>query len=361
MKQNYSMKAPPFEIISIVWGTEYTDLFLNVIVPSYLSNNNLPSCVKAFYITWKIYTTAIDRNRIIKHPHYLSASKYLKIEILNFISPESLQNSTKKHTIKGFCQSHAITQAIANNRVLLLLNPDSVIGDGGIKRCCEEIQNGNQAVLIFELARASSIDFTQEVLDQYFDKATNSLTISNRSLIKYGIRHLIPYAKTSIWEEPYCSSWPSFFYWKASEDNLIGKSLHFHPLALDCRNIKKNLPETLMPDDGGLIEFLEIKKKNIYTVIHSDDIACVELSNPKMFDRAPYPFGKLRTILFFILWSLKYSLASHRMHFNQITLYYQGSTNNDWNASIKKVKRITFCPILLFYIFHPISKQNLAI
>ncbi|HSX12810.1 MAG TPA: hypothetical protein VLE96_00095 [Chlamydiales bacterium] len=326
-----------FDLISIVWGESYVKVFLELIIPSYLSQNNIPFSSKKYPIVSNIYTTVNDAKTIASHAHFKKMNEFINCEIIPNID-NSLLNSTNKYGAKGYCQSLAIKKAIKNRSVVLLLNPDSLISDGSLLKCCNLIEDGKKAVIVSELARIETESILPK-LKPYFDRQSLSLTLPSRQLVELGIKHLHEIGKHFFWHGEHFTNWPSIVYWRAGEKSILAKYFHLHPLAIDLRETNVNLPEILMPDDGGLIEFLGLPPDLIHTNTDSNEIVSVELSSKNMDPLGVHRLPSKMKQTSLLKFSLKCALPSHMDNFLKFNLRFQADEEVDWNETEKNVSK----------------------
>lgn len=355
-------KTPIFSLAIIAWGSKYLDVFLNKILPCYFSENNLPLVLKKFTVETCIYTFEEDKKLIEENGNFKKLEHLMPTTIFGDNFSKSFEKSNK-YDLKGHFQSLALRKAIREKKALLLFNPDTLIADGGINRCCELISNGYKTVLVGELARASIEDALPAILDKFYSFNTNVLNITNRELIEVAVKYFHPVAKHSFWKKGLFCTWPSFIYWKAGKSSLLAKYFHLHPLAIDLSEINKKLPDTIMPDDGGLIEFLGIKNKDIYVVENSDEIACVEFTSKNLsFSEPLYAHTKSNTWVVF-KWSLKAALKGHRRNFLKYNLHFNTGEETDWPQTRRKAFRQTFALRMLFLVVEVLffTKQTLKL
>jgi hypothetical protein len=340
-----------FELSTIVWGEKYTTTFLEWILPNYLSPNNIPLASQHYSLFSSILTTPGDKERIASHPHYKKLREYIDGEILPVID-QKIITSNSKWGAKGYCQSLAISKAIANRSVILLLNPDVLISDGGFFRCCSLVESGKKAVLVGELVRIDLESLLPD-LKRYYDPNTLSLTLPNRILSELGTKHFHEVSQLLFWEGQSFCQWPSVVYWKVGQKSLLAKFFHVHPLAIDLRKISKKLPQILMPDDGGLIEFLGLRREEMHQVTDSNELVCIEV-NRKNIDNAAYvpcPTEKRQQSL--IRFSLKYTIPTHIQNFLNFNVRFQGTEEIDWNQAEHKTEKdlASVRPILKMIFF----------
>ncbi|MBI5346630.1 MAG: hypothetical protein HZB76_05775 [Chlamydiae bacterium] len=324
-----------FSIINIVWGNDYLDLFLNIIIPSYLSKNNIPFCSKIYDIQFNIYTAIEDVIKIKSHKSYLKLQEFVVINVFPIITSNLLKENNK-YSVKGFCQSAALKKAAAEHTIALLFNPDTIISDGSLKNCCLIMEKSKKkSIVIAELARVEIESITPH-LKAVFNSYENSISLSSRELVALSVQHLLPIGKVAFWEYNLLSTWPSFLYWKAGKNSILAKFFHLHPLAIDLREVNISLPETIMPDDGGLLEFLGIEEDKIHVVTDSDSILGIELSRKALFsaDVSRQVFSKSWGV---IKWSYSYALPSHQKNLLKFNIRFQSNENINWKKIETKV------------------------
>ncbi len=317
------IKKDNFEIISIIWGEEFTNFFLNVLIPNYLSENNIPISSKLYKIKSRIYTSEDQEKKIRNHTNFKRLSSYIETEIVTKIDDEILK-SKNKWSVKGYCQSHAIKEGIKNKSILLLFNPDSLISDGFIKKCCD-LSQSYKVVEILEFARSDKEKISKILLENFYDKKSNSITLSNKKLVEIGIENQLDYVKylSLSNSSKKFTKWPSILYWQYAKRNVIAKSFHLHPISMDLSGLnKKNIDDCqFWTDDGGLIEYLGFNNKDIYVVTSSDELVAIELSMKNTIPKDLILPVKNKNI-YVAKWANLYCLPCHIKNFLKYTFHF---------------------------------------
>jgi hypothetical protein len=329
-----------FDLISVLWGEKYVDVFLDLILPNYLSKNNIPLACKKYMIASKIYTTAEEAERIQSHFHFKKLQEFIDVQVFPIIDLASWQTKDK-YKIKGTYASIGIRNAIANQSVGLFFSADCLIADGGLEKCCSLIAEGKKAILIAGFSRAG-LESIRPALKEHYDPETGSLTLPSRRLIELGIQHSHPNNQFFYWDAQPFTNWPSIIYWKAGEKSLLVKSFHLHPLTIDLRNVRKDFPEVLMPEDGGLIDYLKIPQKERHIVTNSDEIACVELTSCSTHLEDISPVLPQNKSLYMINWTRRYTSSADKRSFYKFNLRFQGDENVDWQKLERQVNQKLF-------------------
>lgn len=321
--QLFSREKLPVDIIVVVWGKQYTSLFLNVVIPNYLSPGNLPTIAKNNDVRFRLFTTEEDKALIAQHKSWKQLQKLCPVEFVPVIDGKVLSNKSKWGA-KGYCQSLALKDAMNQRKVVFFLNPDSLISDGGLAKALGWIDKGKKTVLVAELVRAEIESVVPELLGKFYDPEQNVLNLSSRALVELGIKHMHDIGKILFWKGKVFSRWPSLVYWKVGEKSLLAKFFHWHPILIDLRTLAREVPDVLMPDDGGLIEYLGIKSSELYPMTDSEESAWVELSSKfmELEDSRPHqPRNKTWAIL---KWALRAASVEHRQQFLKWNIHYQG-------------------------------------
>lgn len=327
-------------LIMVVWGGEYTQFFLDFGMASLLATGNIPQVAQNFDFVLHIYTTAEDGRKISGHPLIQKASEYISIECFHVLNKESSAEKNK-YDMRSFCISLAIEKAKEMLPCVLLLgSPDVIWGENSLSVCCFLIESGYDVVNVAALNRVSFETLVPALKQEFHTLGTTSLEIANRALIALGIEHLHRVGYQAFWQGKLCNLWPSMMYWEASKKSLVGKFFHFQPLAIHLRNCQKAFPKN-MTDDGGLIEWLGIERKCIYTVTTTDEIALLEVSrdHPDLF-----PAKVIKNKTFFILqWAYKFLIPEHCLNFVRYTIRYIGENEPiSWNKVYIRVFFDTF-------------------
>ena len=112
-------EAVGYHFIVVVWGGEYVDLFLRVVLPTHLSPGNLPSMPRDAW-RYRIYTPARDAQTVLQSSAYAQLARVGHVELREI--PE-IKDSFKYEVISE-CHRHAIHVASQDEAALVFLAPD---------------------------------------------------------------------------------------------------------------------------------------------------------------------------------------------------------------------------------------------
>jgi hypothetical protein len=165
-------------ITQAIWGQKYLDLYVKYSLPSLLAKNNIPATAKKNEITFLIYSTKNEINKLKKENVTKELCKYVSIE---WFALEEF--GFNRWTIPGEAgnQKYAFLTNLHDHSVhfskkfdVLMFNyADFVWGDGSVENILETYLKNNDAVLGFCLP-VDQENF-KNVLDSeiYCNKNTN--------------------------------------------------------------------------------------------------------------------------------------------------------------------------------------------
>ena len=108
-----------FHLTTCVWGDWHIELMSKIMMPTLLSNENLPALAKMFDVSYRISTTNKDKPLVKQMIESLRLDRYCKTEII--IDTEE-DNPDHIHHVDWYHK--AITLAKENNALCAFLPPD---------------------------------------------------------------------------------------------------------------------------------------------------------------------------------------------------------------------------------------------
>ena len=268
-----------FHLINVVWGKIYTKFFLDLCLPTQLSPGNVPAFRNLERAVYKIYTTAQDAETIIKHPSYsvLSDTIDTQIKIFNF-PDEYLKNY--KHTAMNSCHQHAVVEANKDNCGLVFLIPDGAYADGSLNKLIDLSKAGKRAVML-STYRINKETFVPEFVELFNPHSLPTISVSTRELVRLSLKHLHPVTEALFWKSTGSkSAWPSINIWRVSNEEILIRQFHLHPLMV-IPSRKDVLPSPTI--DGKYISMGCSNLDEVYIVEDSDEMYYCELSKPDMY------------------------------------------------------------------------------
>jgi hypothetical protein len=175
----------PFTLTTCVWGDLHTDAMIGSMFPTLLAPNNLPTLAQAFDVTYRIFTTHRDAERLAKHPLVGAISNHVKVQ---FIVATREEQPDPTHHVHWYDQ--AIHDARTNHSLLAFLPPD-VAWSG--------VTLGNMGRRMAEGRLGTAMPYIRVVTEtalpaiKALAKASDgSLDIAAGDLVRLAVEHLHP-------------------------------------------------------------------------------------------------------------------------------------------------------------------------
>jgi tetratricopeptide (TPR) repeat protein len=344
-----SLAMNDLHFITVVWGEEYTDIFLKVTIPSQLSRGNLPSfCYRGkLPNTYKIYTTSKDAEIIQNTPVYskLSATINTEIHLIDDLNVYS-EDRTDKYDAVTICYGRAIAEASKDKSAIILLWPDAAYADGTFANLQKIAMTGKRVVAISGI-RTIAETFIPTLLEHYYSETDFSLSIPPRELVKLSLEHIHPESRTLFWDSSQFNGWPAYLYWDVNQEGVLQRGMHFHPLMI----IPLEGYEPLSPAGGLGIDGLDYIARmcpdynDVYVVEDSDEIYIVAVDHLK-HPISQYLSNK-SSALQVASWARKYANSYHLKFFGHKIRYHYTDLSPQWEeieqASDKVVDAILAC------------------
>lgn len=264
------MQRKRFELNMVVWGAVYTDLFLQVTLPSLLAPDNLPLLAANGECSFSIFTREHDAAAMSRHPAFAELTSLMPVTCIDIGQQLSEQSAW---FIMTTCHNRAISDARAHDAYSVFIIPDHVYSDGSFKTVLEKVAAGYKGVLVLQIA-ANREAFVAEFLADRPDGNGMARSLPPRDLLKRWRRHRHPGSDFYFWDSRHFTNESSCILgWQGAGEAFVVRSAQFTPLML--------YPETdfLLPTDGNTIYTLDtvlathlIKdQSDVYIVDDSDN------------------------------------------------------------------------------------------
>ncbi|MBC8232333.1 hypothetical protein H8E77_22530 [bacterium] len=260
-----------FRFVTVVWGTDFTDAFLQVCLPSQLFPGNLLYFVKHTECIYRIYTTAKDAEVICKSDVFKKLSNIIRVE-LALITGMSYVGKYKPQTQ---CHAHLI-QSASDDCAFVVLIPDAVWADGAFARLLEISESGKRIIAI-STPRLAKETFIPAFLERYGNKDGTIQPVTPPQLVKMAMDHLHPDTLLQFWNPKKNSGIiPGIFYWPVNQEGLLVKQFHLFPLMV--RPVDRDaVPDVTIDADYTLKACPDFA--DVYIVQDSDDICAFDFTS----------------------------------------------------------------------------------
>lgn len=263
-----------YHIITAVWGELYTNIFLDLCVPNQLSPANLPALAGLADVTYKIYATSSELNRISHDPGIQKISSLTRVEILaidHFFRQDLYPASLDLHQMSMIHRISAAS-AMRENSAMVFLSPDSLWSDGFLTKLHEAALRGKRMVMAF--APRTVMEEVAPDIKSRINPKDGCLSLSNRVLAGIGLKHMHPLIKACYADSDIFPESPVLTIWKA-QGGLLARSLFLHPLMI-WPKVKGALPYG--PIDTEYLGYACPNYEDYHVASDSDEITYIELS-----------------------------------------------------------------------------------
>lgn len=330
-----------YNLITVVWGEEHTDMFINVCIPSLLTAGNINVLCTTPNPVFRIFTTPKDANRIKNALVSNRISKALDIKI-DMISEDDF---SQKYTLVTKYFRKAIDLAVEDNAAAIIIGPESMLSEGYISNLLRIAESGKKVVMISQL-RVNKDKFLPQLLKEFSANGTLG-EIKPRQLVRLALEHLHPFLKSSFWSSNNFNNAPSHIYFEVPGEGLLARCFHLSPALIN--SVYKNAGFTTSLD-GDYIQNACPDMKDIYIVSDSDELMSVELTGlsylPNVSKRPP---NALNIAAF-----AKYFTCSHNRIFikHKIRFHYR-DISSQWE-SVERLSDQSIDKIFNWLRFEPL-------
>jgi hypothetical protein len=175
-----------FHVVTIVWGTHHTDLFLGLTLPNVLSPGNLPALAGAHAVRYRIYTTPTERARIEAHPNGRRLAALVPVD---YVVPLGERQPDVAHHVHWFHRSAA--EAKCAGATAVFVPPDTLWSDGTFRRCGAIMAAGKKAIAV-PFLQVVAETCIPEAMARFGGPPGQALTIPPAALADLARRHLHP-------------------------------------------------------------------------------------------------------------------------------------------------------------------------
>ena len=273
-KRTASAERPPLKSVRCllpIWGFAYIKNFLEVALPTWLADGNLPAVSRMVQTEFVFLTSREDELYLRAHPGFKRLSAICETRV-HFVD----------HLITGTNYSTTITLAYAEairttgddmlDTCFLFLVSDYIVANGSFRTVVERVQAGRNGVLVgnFQVVEEEALSWLTDLLQA----SPTALQIEPRKLMKWGLSHLHPATIANTVNYPLIhNDHTNRLFWRVDNQTLIGRFFLMHMIA-----IRPELRDFVI---GSSCDYSFIPEmcpsNNVEIVSDSDDYLVVEL------------------------------------------------------------------------------------
>lgn len=307
------MQGHAIYFITPVWGSAYVRTYLDLVLPSQLSPNNLPARPED-QSRYLICTTADDAETIKKHPLYNRLQGIIPVDF--FIIEGDI---VVPHDTMSDCYRRGILAAARIDAASAFLTPDLVQADGNFKSIWRWVNEGKSVVFVTGI-RTKKHGVTVD-LKRSFLAPDGTIIIQPRDLVRVGLENLHANGRASFFSEGEGPLIPANLYWRAGNGGFVARCFHLHPIVV--RPQQNNVVFRGTVDD----DFVEVAcpdATNDYVVSDSDEFMMIEVSDTA---RLILTTCRKRSVADVIGWAEQFANRRHRQLFATATMIHDEASD----------------------------------
>jgi len=268
-------------LVTAAWGDWHVSKHVDINVPTLLADGNFPALSAHCEITYLIYTSQPDLERMRRAPALQGLSRFAKIEF-RLIAADKMQDPIATH---HKLWAKATEQAIKEQSFILNMPPDAAWSNGSFRHVGHMLEAGKKAIFMTYL-RAESESFAAAIRG-YRQSNSDAISISGAQLVDICLHALHPLMAAYMRNSDHFPKHPEMMLWAVPPDGVLCRVLAREMFAYDPAIIALNSQSLLST---------HIDPALIHVIDDSDDLFAVSLapltkdsdwySRPRMAD--PY-------------------------------------------------------------------------
>ncbi len=323
-----SQNNPVFLCMTQVWGREFTSLFGQCVLPSFVSEKNLGCGLSEF--EFLIFTTPEDEKLLKTFPSYARLEEYAKVRF-EYINQKEGQDF---YVIMNDCQEAVAKEAEERDIPAIYLQPDAMITDGCLLRLVELWQSGYRCVMVPGI-RATKETFVPALLEKYPEQ-DGVVTAPPRGTVDLLMQNLHHISESLLADSETFTTHPSHIYFKDEQKGMAAVCAHVHPLLVHAQK-KCNFSQGTL--DDKYVDNVISDARQIYVVYNSDEFAIVEISSrEKTLGDTWYKDNQL-SLDFYYSWLLR-STTQTQIRLRKYPYLIKGSSWNEKSPVIEDAKTL---------------------
>lgn len=293
-----------------MWGTSYTQLFVDVVIPAQLASGNLGAFRGQPGCRYMIYTTRADAETI------RSSAVFAALDACVPVTFEWLdENAGNNHNKMSACYRSGIALADKADAGILFLTPDIVFADGSFASIKHLAESGRDAVFIPAI-RTLKQGVVASLQQGQGDGRI--IRVAPRQLMRIALDNLHPLADASWWDRGDTGLIPANLYWPVDNEGILGRCFHLHPVFVHPQRKDATFFGTV--DDDFVAAACPDSSKD-YVVSDSDEFLSIELSDLAHFFDTTFRKGSVDDAA---KWAEQFASERHRTLFEHVVRMHTG-------------------------------------
>jgi hypothetical protein len=310
-----------YNLVTVVWGKEYTEFFAEVVIPNLLTPGNLDALSRTSGPVFRLFTRPQDARAIKGSPVFERVSKFITVEFNEISETDFSQN----YLIVSKYHKKAIDAANKDKASIIIIGPDTIRAEGYMANLIRIAESGKRAVMVSDV-RVAKDTFLPEYMKGFFENGILG-GIKPRELAKLALEHLHPVSKSFLWSAKQFHNAPSLIYFEVPGEGILARCFHLIPVLVNPLGKDACFSTTF---DNDYIANVCPDMQDIYVSIDSDELMSVELSSLSY----PSNAGKRPPSPLNIAAFAKYSTCAHnRFFFREKIRFHCEDISSRWEKT----------------------------
>lgn len=259
-------RALTFDVVTVVWGPEYRQLFLDVCVPSQLTPGNLGALPAGS--RYRVFTSREDVDALESSAILQQVNERIPVDIVAI--PEVSASSRSRFTRQNVCHRRALTDARESRAGLMLVCPDHCISEGTFAAALRRHKAGSRAVV------CTGIRVNREAFIAALHQRGGVRGVPPRELVSLALDHLHPFTRAHMVDGERTARRPTGVYWNVPGEGILARYFYLTPLLVDPLRRDVLLEGTI---DGHYVRHACPVREQVHVVSDSDELVIFEMSH----------------------------------------------------------------------------------
>lgn len=258
-------RARTFDVVTVVWGPEFRQLFLDVCVPNQLTRGNLEALPPGS--RYRVFTSSDDADVFERSPALCQVKQIMPVDIV--VMPKLSARSKSRFTRMTACHRRALIDARETRSAAIFLCADHLLSEGALATVVRRHDAGSRAVL------CTGVWVERDGFLAALRARDGIRALSAREMVSAALEHLHPSTRALMIDGERTARRPHNVYWDVPGEGLLVRCFDLHPLMVDP--LRRNaLPQETI--DGHYVRHACPVRENVHVVSDSDELLVIEMS-----------------------------------------------------------------------------------
>lgn len=280
MSSSLFMENPllqPFYFTVVFWGEVHRRYFLDLLLASLLSPNNIPALNPARKSKFLIVTTREDWEALQLELLFLQMQRYVEPVWFEMAFPHERES---KMLVMSQGHKQVTMLAFADLAYGVFVTPDLVLSDGSVA-AMERLAEAGKKVVLSVAIRFAQETLLAEMEREGYLKPGQPLVLPARDLMRMALQHLHTETLRYEFDAPYFAEQPISVYWQVpGGGGIIIYSFSWAPLLVDYSTLGDHDASTFdeWTMDGDYIHRNFPDPNDVYVSRDSDELVLVSFT-----------------------------------------------------------------------------------